>query len=138
MKMSKTYSEMIRLRSFEERYLYLRLSGSVGLETFGADRWVNQAFYKSKEWKDIRNQVIVRDEGNDLAMTGYSINDRIYIHHIDPITVGDFSDNVNKLLSLDNLVCVSFDTHQAIHYGIKDYAKINCMVDRTVNDTKLW
>lgn len=136
--MIKTYSEMLRFTTFEERYLYLRLSGSVGGETFGADRWINQNFYRSKEWRDIRNQVIVRDEGNDLAMRGHSIGDRIYIHHIDPITVDDFTDNVNKLLSLDNLVCVSFDTHQAIHYGIKDYAKINGMVDRTTNDTKLW
>lgn len=136
--MIKTYSEMLRFTTFEERYLYLRLSGSVGGETFGADRWINQNFYRSKEWRDIRNQVIVRDEGNDLAMRGHSIGDRFYIHHIDPVTVDDFTDNVSKLLSLDNLVCVSFDTHQAIHYGIKDYAKINGMVDRTANDTKLW
>lgn len=129
---------MSYLKTFEERFEYLKLRGGVGIDTFGADRWINQNFYRSKEWKDARNKVIIRDEGCDLAIPEFLIGDRIYIHHINPITVDDFSNNTNKLFDLDNLVCVSFETHQAIHYGTADYLKFSGLTERKPNDTKVW
>lgn len=129
---------MSYLKTFEERFEYLKLHGGVGVDTFGPDRWINQNFYRSKEWKDVRNKVIIRDEGCDLAIPSFTIGDKIYIHHINPITVDDFSNNVNKLLDLNNLVCVSFDTHQAIHYGTADYLKFSGLCERKPNDTKAW
>lgn len=134
---TKSYHEMRQLHTFEERFEYLKLRGGVGIDTFGPDRWINQNFYRSKEWKDVRNRVIIRDEGCDLAVPEFVIGDRIYIHHINPITVSDF-DNPDALLDLDNLVCVSFETHQAIHYGTADYLKISGLTERKPNDTKVW
>lgn len=128
---------MRQLQTFEERFEYLKLHGGVGLDTFGPDRWINQNFYRSKEWKDVRNMVIIRDEGCDLAIPKFVIGDRIYIHHINPITVSDF-DNPDVLFDLDNLVCVSFETHQAIHYGTADYLKISGLTERKPNDMKVW
>ena len=129
---------MSYLQTFEERFEYLKLHGSVGIDTFGADRWINQNFYRSKEWKDVRNKVIIRDEGCDLAVPEFLIGDKIYIHHINPISVDDFSNNTNKLFDLNNLVCVSFETHQAIHYGTADYLKTSGLSERKPNDTKVW
>lgn len=133
---TKSYSDMILLSTFEERLKYLQTRNLVGENTFGPDRWINQRFYKSKEWKDIRNKVIIRDNGCDLAIPELTILDRIYIHHINPINIDDFSNNVNKLTDLDNLICVSFNTHQAIHYcnSIKGLG----IVERKPNDTKVW
>lgn len=133
---TKSYSDMILLSTFEERLEYLQTHNSVGENTFGPDRWINQRFYKSKEWKDIRNKVIVRDNGCDLAIPELTILDRIYIHHINPIEIDDFSNNVNKLTDLDNLICVSFDTHQAIHYCKS--IKVLGIAERKPNDTKVW
>lgn len=138
MMIAKTYRQMSYLKTFEERFEYLKLHGGVGIDTFGTDRWINQNFYRSKEWKDTRNKVIIRDEGCDLAIPEFLIGDRIYIHHINPITVDDFSNNTNKLFDLDNLVCVSFETHQAIHYGTADYLKFSGLTERKPNDTKVW
>ena len=134
----KSYNELIRFRTFQERFNYLKLHGEVGIDTFGPDRWINQTFYRSKEWRDIRNRVIIRDEGCDLGVPECTIGDRIYIHHINPITVDDFENHPEALLDLNNLICVSFETHQAIHFGSSDYLKISGLEERKPNDTKVW
>lgn len=137
-KTMKSYHELVRFRTFQERFDYLKLHGEVGMDTFGPDRWINQNFYRSKEWRDIRNRVIIRDEGCDLGIPEYTIGDRIYIHHINPITIDDFENRPEALLDLDNLICVSFETHQAIHFGSADYLKISGLEERKPNDTKVW
>ena len=134
----KKYQEMVKLKTFEERFLYLKLHGDVGFPTFGPERELNQRFYQSKEWRNLRNQVIVRDNGCDLAFPEMELLDKIYIHHINPILPDDFSNNTNKLFDLNNLVCVSFNTHQAIHYGNNDFTKISGLSERKPNDTRLW
>lgn len=133
-----SYSELITLPTFEERYRYLKQSGVVAEETFGSHRYLNQIYYNSPEWKSIRNHVIIRDNGCDLAMEGFEIHDRIYIHHINSITEKDILDRDPALFDLDNLICVSFNTHQAIHFGDESMLPINYFVDRTPGDTKLW
>ena len=133
-----SYSELITLPTFEERYRYLRKSGTVGEETFGSHRYLNQVLYRSPEWKAVRNHVIVRDNGCDLAMEGYEIKDRVYIHHINPITQEDIMNRSPVLFDMDNLVCVSFNTHQAIHYGNESLLPIISFTERMPGDTKLW
>lgn len=129
----RTYEELLRLKTFEERFTYLKLDGSVGKETFGSRRALNQTFYHSKEWKNVRDRIIVRDMGLDLAHQDYPIVGRIYIHHLNPILPGDFS----LALDPENLICTSFDTHQAIHYG--DATLISQeLVERRPNDTCPW
>jgi hypothetical protein len=133
----KTYKEMSRLETFEERFDYLKLNGSVGSDTFGFDRWLNQKFYRSKEWKRTRDQVIIRDNGCDLGIPGREIQGKIIIHHINPITVEDICDITEYLMNPDYLVCTSQNTHNAIHYG-----DVNLLpkdpVTRKPGDTKLW
>ena len=133
-----SYSELITLPTFEERYRYLKLSGVVGEETFGSHRYLNQAYYKSPEWKQARNNAIIRDNGCDLAMEGFEIRDRIYIHHLNPITMEDILDRSPALFDLDNLICTSFDTHKAIHFGDESMLPINYFHERTPGDTILW
>lgn len=133
-----SYSELITLPTFEERYRYLRKSGIVGEETFGSHRYLNQILYRSPEWHQIRNQVICRDNGCDLGMEGYEIRDRVYIHHINPITMDDILNRTPALFDMDNLICVSFNTHQAIHYGDESLLPIISFTERTPGDTKLW
>lgn len=133
----KRYSEMIKLATFEERYEYLRLFGLVGLDTFGFDRYMNQKFYKSKEWRDIRDYVIVRDNGCDLGIDGRKIRDRILIHHMNPIIQDDIIHSTDLLLNPDYLVCVSHNTHNAIHYGDSSLL-IKEPIKRTKNDTCPW
>ena len=115
----RTYSELITLPTFEERFKYLQLNGRVGKDTFGFDRIFNQLFYTSTEWREIRHYVIVRDNGCDLGMPGYKIPDgvRIIIHHMNPITIDDIRDSTEYLLNPDYLITTIHDTHQAIHYG---------------------
>lgn len=135
---SKSYSEMLLFDTFEERYNYLRLSGTVGKDTFGYDRYLNQALYKSPEWKRIRDQVILRDRGCDLGVEGYEINhQKILIHHINPITMQDIVDRNPIIFDLDNLVTVTHRTHNAIHYGDADQLCTGPVV-RTRNDTIPW
>lgn len=136
-KIIKTYSELKTLKTFEERLEYLRLDGIVAQDTFGFDRYLNQIFYKSKEWQDIRNYVISRDLGCDLGIEDYPIFDRIYIHHMNPITKEDIVNKTKYLLSPEYLVCVSYNTHQAIHYGNLERAQKE-PVTRTKNDTCPW
>lgn len=137
MKSIKTYSELCELSSFEDRYNYLKLEGSVGFDTFGFDRWMNQMFYKSKEWKDIRNYIITRDNGCDMGLKGYEINDKIIIHHMNPITVNDIIYSNAVLLDPEQLICVSQKVHNAIHYGSDDLL-IRPIVERMPNDTVPW
>ena len=135
--MSRTYSELIKLATFEERYRYLQLGGSVGLDTFGFDRYLNQSFYKSKEWKSIRDYVIVRDNGCDLGVDGYEIHARIYIHHMNPILPKDIIDQTEYLLDPEYLICTTHNTHNAIHYGDESLLVTGPIV-RTPNDTCPW
>lgn len=137
MRTIRTYSELMRLPTFEERFRYLKLDGLVGKDTFGFDRYLNQEFYRSKEWKEIRDFVIVRDNGCDLGMDGYEIVGRIYIHHMNPITVNDIVHSSDFLLNPDYLVCVSHNTHNAVHYGDEDLL-VTAPVERRKNDTCPW
>jgi hypothetical protein len=135
--MLRCYTDLIQLPTFEERYEYLRLAGIVGQDTFGFDRYLNQKFYHSYEWKQIRSKVIIRDEGRDLAMPGYELNNGIYIHHMNPIKPDDLSNVPDEILNPEYLVCVSKRTHDAIHFGDKSLLPKLPAV-RTPNDTCPW
>lgn len=135
--MIRTYTELIQLPTFKERYDYLRLGAIVGQDTFGFDRYLNQKFYHSKEWQQIRRDVIIRDEGRDLAMPGYEIQNGICIHHMNPITVQDINDATSFLLNPEYLVCVTDRTHKAIHYGDASLLP-QLPVERRPNDTCPW
>lgn len=114
----KSYSELIKIPSYEERYEYLKLGGSVGELTFNGHRYLNQKFYSSDpEWKRIKREVIIRDNGCDMAHEDFPVNSKIIIHHINPITIEDLIKRNPIIFDLDNLVCVSMNTHNAIHYG---------------------
>lgn len=113
----KTYSELITIPTFEERYRYLRLDGSVGEQTFGFDRYINQVFYQSYEWKKVRDAVIIRDNGYDLGIEGHEIRGKILIHHMNPITVKDIERCSDFLLNPEYLISTMHLTHNAIHYG---------------------
>lgn len=133
----KTYSELITFPTFEERYRYLRLSGSVGEATFGFDRYLNQIFYRSQRWKDIRDYVIIRDSGCDLGVEGYEIYGRILIHHMNPITVNDIERESEFLLDPEYLITTVHSTHNAIHYGDESLL-ITAPIERRPNDTCPW
>ena len=133
----RTYSELITITTFEERFEYLQLKGSVGKDTFGYDRYLNQVLYHSPEWKRLRNQIIIRDGGCDLACDGYDIYGKVLIHHLNPITVEDVLARSRKVFDPDNLVCVSHSTHNAIHYGDVDLLVTGPII-RTKNDTCPW
>lgn len=135
--LSRSYKELLQLETFEERYEYLKLNGVVAEDTFGSKRYLNQMLYSSPEWRSIRDTIIVRDSGCDLGIIDRPIHDKIYIHHINPISIDDILDGNPIVFDPNNLICVSHITHEAIHYGDsnllpKDY------VDRTPNDTCLW
>lgn len=133
----KTYSELSKLTTFEERYNYLRLSGFVGKETFGFDRYLNQVFYKSSKWRSIRDFVIVRDNGCDLGIEGREIHGRIIIHHMNPITIQDITQQTDFLLDPEFLISTVHETHNAIHYGDMNLL-IREPVERQRNDTCPW
>lgn len=133
----RTYSELILLPTFEERFKYLQLNGRVGDDTFGFDRYINQNFYKSAEWKRIRDRIIIRDNGCDLALEGYEIYGRILIHHMNPITVKDVELSTEYLMNPEYLICVTHNTHNAIHYGDEKLLTKGPVV-RTKNDTCPW
>ena len=134
----RTYSELIAIPDFTERYKYLKLNGVIGENTFGFDRYLNQVFYHSKEWKDVRRAVILRDNGCDLACEGHDIFGKVLIHHMNPITLRDIHQRKDEILDPEFLICVSLDTHNAIHYG--DDSKIIAVtpIVRTKNDTCPW
>ena len=133
----RTYSELITLPTFEERFEYLKLNGSVGEETFGFDRYLNQTLYRSMEWKRFRRDMILRDNGLDLACDDYEIVGKIILHHIDPITMADILCRHPKIFDPENVVCVSMNTHNAIHYGDENLLMTGPIV-RTKNDTCPW
>ena len=136
-KIIKSYSELCQLSTFEERYRYLRLFGTVAGETFGFDRYLNQIFYKSKEWLDIRDEVIIRDNGCDLGIEGREIHSKILIHHMNPITVKDILERSDFLLNPEYLISTVKNTHDAIHYGDSSLL-VKDPIERRKNDTCPW
>lgn len=134
----KTYSELILLPTFAERFRYLQIDGHVGNSTFGFDRNFNQHFYASPEWKSVRNKVIVRDCACDLAVVGHEINQRIMVHHMNPILLQDILHQTDILLNPEFLVCVTHDTHNAIHYGDARILKQTQITERVKHDTCPW
>lgn len=134
----RTYSELIMLPTFIERYEYLKLNGIVGQKTFGSDRYICQAFYNSQEWKrDIRNRIILRDNGCDLGVDGYDIYGKIYVHHLNPITVDDIINRTPYAFDPEYMILTSFNTHEAIHYGDENLLVMEPIVRRR-NDTCPW
>ena len=133
----RTYSDLIQLPTFEERFRYLQLNSSVGKETFGFDRYLNQNFYRSAEWKRIRDKVIIRDNGCDLGIEDRLIYGRVIIHHMNPVTDKEIVDLTSFLLNPEYLICVSHNTHNAIHYGNEDLLMKEPVI-RTKNDTCPW
>lgn len=132
----RCYTDLRLLSTFDERYEYLKLGGKVGKDTFGFDRWINQRFYKSDEWKQIRRDVIIRDEGRDLGVEGYELKNGIYVHHMNPMLPKDIVDASEWILNPEYLICVSFNTHNAIHYG--DASLLPKIIERKPNDTCPW
>ena len=132
----RTYSELMKLPTFEERFEYLKLDGDIGRETFGFDRYINQRFYRSAEWKRIRNEVIVRDNGCDLAIPDRKIFGQIVVHHMNPIDPDDIEERF--ILDPDFLITTFITTHNAIHYGDKDILVPTELTERKPNDTCLW
>lgn len=135
--MIKTYTELSKLSTFEERYRYLRLNGTVGEETFGFDRYLNQVFYRSQKWKSVRDYVIVRDNGCDLGIEGHDIYGKIIIHHMNPITIDDIERESSYLLDPEFLITTMINTHNAIHYGDESLL-ITAPIERRKNDTCPW
>lgn len=135
--MIKTYTELSRFNTYEDRYLYLKLAGQVGDSTFGWDRYLNQILYSSYRWKKTRRNVIIRDNGCDMGLEGYEIPDKIIIHHMNPITVQDIENDESWIYNPEYLICVSDFTHNAIHFGI-DKNLFPKVVERHSGDTKLW
>lgn len=134
----KTYSELVKLNSFEERYKYLKLEGKVGEDTFGFDRYLNQIFYKTNEWKSVRDYVISRDNGCDLGMSDREIKfGKILVHHMNPITKEDILNRSDILLNPEYLITTTKNTHDAIHYGSDDLLYQDT-VERYKNDTCPW
>ena len=133
----KTYSELITLQTFEERFKYLQLNGSVGKSTFGFDRYINQKFYKSQEWKSVRDLVILRDNGCDLGIIDRVIYKRIIIHHMNPIHIDDIKHVSDYLLNPEYLISTTHETHNAIHYGDENLL-VKDPIERRINDTCPW
>lgn len=132
----RCYTDLRLLSTFDERYEYLKLGGEVGKDTFGFDRWINQRFYKSPEWKRIRRDVIIRDEGRDLGVEGYELQNGIYVHHMNPMLPKDIVNAEDWILNPEFLICASFNTHNAIHYG--DKSLLPKIIERRPNDTCPW
>jgi hypothetical protein len=133
----RSYKELRHLRTFEERFDYLSLKGVVGQSTFGFDRWLNQAFYKSRQWQDARSKVIVRDDGCDLGIQGYEIYSELLVHHMNPLSAEDITNGENWILDPEFLITTSFQTHNAIHYGDERLLPRGPII-RQPGDTRLW
>lgn len=133
----RTYSQLARLRTFDERFEYLKLGAAVGEATFGHERWLNQQFYRSREWRDVRDEVIARDLGYDLGIEGRSIMKQLHVHHMNPIDLPDLYDFNPDVLRPEYLVTVSIQTHNAIHYGSEPPEPIT-FADRRPGDTTPW
>jgi hypothetical protein len=135
--MIRTYRELRKFSTFEERFDYLKLGGIVGRDTFGFDRYVNQSFYHSSEWRNVRQQVIIRDNGCDLAVPGYEINGQVLIHHVNPLTADDITYNEQWILDPEFLITTTPITHNAIHFGDKSLLR-RLPIERKIGDTRLW
>lgn len=135
--LTKSYRNLILLPTLKERYEYLKLTGTIGESTFGFDRYLNQKFYQSTEWRQFRSRVIARDEGNDMGLDGYPIQGKVIIHHINPLSVKDFEEHTDLLFDMDNVICVSPMTHEAIHYGDSTLLPRDT-IERRPNDTIPW
>lgn len=135
----KSYSDLITLPTFEERFRYLKIGGAIGKETFGFDRYLNQAFYSTLEWRNFRRDMIVRDLGCDLGISDRPIGGVIILHHINPISIADIRQrNIEIILNPENVICVSHNTHNAIHYGDESILTPSSLVERRPNDTCPW
>lgn len=134
--MIRSYAEFRQLETHEERLKYLELKGSVGRETFGSDRWVNQRFYTSREWRHVRDLVVTRDLGCDLGIDGFEIYKGLYIHHMNPMTLDQIVSGDPRILDPEYLVTVTHTTHNAIHYGVGQH--IPRLTERRPGDTRLW
>lgn len=134
---TRSYSELSRLHTFDERFEYLSIKARVGESTFGFERWMNQTFYRSAEWRTLRHQIIVRDESRDLGIEGYDIFDRAIIHHIVPMTVEDLETGNPMCLDPENLITTTHNTHNAIHFGDKSLLRA-VPIERRPDDTRLW
>jgi hypothetical protein len=133
----RRYEELLRFRSFEERFSYLKLGGVVGTSTFGFDRWLNQRLYKSLEWQTVRTQVIIRDDGCDLGIPGYEITSGLIVHHMNPMSLDDVRQGEKWIFDPSFLITTSLQTHNAIHYGDESLLPRGPIV-RKQGDTKLW
>lgn len=134
----RVYGELIKIEKFIDRYAYLKLGGSVGIETFGFDRWLNQIFYKSPEWRHLRDDVIIRDNGCDLGIEDRPISGRIYVHHMNPINPDDIKLRKDIILNPDYLICCSHNTHEAIHYSDEKLLLPDKFIERKPGDTIPW
>lgn len=135
---NKSYLELSTISTFDDRFKYVKLDGTVGKDTFGFDRYLNQQFYKSKEWKKLREQIIIRDNGCDLGVAGHEISGKIYIHHLNPLSPDDIIESTEKLFDPNNLICVSAETHNAIHYGDESILNKHEVIERQPGDTCPW
>lgn len=133
----RTYTELRRIASFEDRFKYLAVHSSIGVATFGFERWLNQAFYTSSVWRTCRHLVIVRDRGCDLGVEGYEVHDKVIVHHMNPVTVQQVEDRDPSIFDPEFLISVSHNTHNAVHYG-NEKLLAKPLVERRPNDTKLW
>ena len=138
MRHDRTYTELSKLKTFDERFSYLMLKGKIGIETFGYDRYLNQVLYNSPQWKKLRDKIIIRDDGMDLGLDGYPIMGKAIIHHLNPITVDDVLDESPDVFNPEYLICVSHKTHNALHYGYEDYPDSMKITERRPNDTIPW
>lgn len=136
--MIRTYTDLSKLKTLEERFSYLKLGDKTGVSTFGFDRYLNQKFYADEAWKRIRNEVILRDQGCELGLEGYDIGSSIYVHHMNPITILDIDEWTPYLVEPEYLICMSFKMHNAIHFGSDEVLRSYELVERRPNDTKLW
>lgn len=134
---NRSYHELMQLPTFEERFEYLKLSAKVGMDTFGHARYLNQQFYSSQEWRDFRREMVIRDGGNDLGSEDHPIGGRIEVHHINPLTLEDIRNRSCNMLDPDNVICVSSNTHKAIHYGDASLLPKD-PIERKPNDTCPW
>jgi len=134
---NRSYSELSRLETFEERFDYLSLNGEVGCTTFGFNRWINQQFYTSREWRQLRQKAILRDQACDLGVEGYEIHSKLIVHHMNPLLEEDIVHGTRYALDLEFLICTTHDTHNAIHFGDKSLLA-KPYVPRSPGDTKLW
>lgn len=134
---TRSYRELSRLQTFEDRFEYLKLSAKIGEDTFGRERYLNQLFYGTPEWRALRQEALIRDNGCDLGIEDHPIGGRIEVHHINPITAEDIQNRNPCLLDLDNVICVSSNTHKAIHYGDASLLPKD-PIERKPNDTCPW